>query len=48
MIAEMKAKAKKVKNQPSFEVLDATEAERNRGEQVAAYQARKEEEKKQK
>ena len=31
MIAEMKAKAKKGAKQPSFEVLDMPEAERDRG-----------------
>ena len=48
MMAEIKAKAKKAnyKNKPSFEVLDVTEAEREKGEKVAAYQAKKEEEKK--
>jgi len=36
----MKKKAKKGKA-PAFEVLDATEAERGVGEQVAAYRAKK-------
>ena len=44
MMAEIKAKAKKGggKKAPSFEVLDVTENERERGEKVAAYQAKKE------
>ena len=39
MMAEIKAKAKKAnyKNKPSFEILDVTEAEREKGEKVAAY-----------
>jgi len=38
-IAKMKAQAKK--KQPSFEVMDVTEGERERGQKVAAYQAKK-------
>ena len=38
MIAEMKAKAKKGKNQgPSVEVLDVAESERDKGVRIAAY-----------
>ena len=50
MMAEIKAKAKKAnyKNKPSFEILDVPEAEREKGEKVAAYQAKKAEEQKQK
>ena len=40
MIAEMKKKAKG-KKQPSFEILDVTPEERERGEKVVAYQAKK-------
>ncbi len=49
MMAEIKAKAKKAnfKNKPSFEVLDVTDAEREKGKKVDAYQAKKAEEKKQ-
>lgn len=42
MMAEIKAKAKKGKSKPSFEILEPTDAERERGEKVAAYQAKKE------
>ena len=44
MMDEIKKKAKKGgnKKQPSFEILDVTENERERGEKVAAYQAKKE------
>lgn len=47
MIADMKAKAKKAnyKAKPSFEILDMPETERERGQKVAEYQARKEEQK---
>ena len=41
MLADLKAKAKNGKKQPSFEIVDVSEAERLRGEQVAAYQAKK-------
>ena len=39
MREEIKAKAKKgnFKNKPSFEIMDVTEAEREKGEKVAAY-----------
>ena len=41
MLPDLKAKAKNGKKQPSFEIVDVSEAERLRGEQVAAYQAKK-------
>ena len=45
MRADMMAKAKKAKHKaPSFEIMDVPDAERERGEKVAAYQARKAEE----
>ena len=49
MMADIKAKAKKAnyKNKPSFEVLDVTEAERDKGQRADAYWSKKAEEKKQ-
>ena len=45
MMADIKAKAKKgAKKAPSFEIMDVTETEREKGEKIAAYQARKAEE----
>lgn len=46
MKADMMAKAKKAKK-TNFEIKDVPEEERKRGEQVAAYQAKKAEEAKQ-
>jgi len=43
MKADMMAKAKKAKK-TNFEIKDVPEEERKRGEQVAAYQAKKAEE----
>lgn len=43
MMADIKAKARKnVKAKPSFEVLDISEQERERGQKVDAYLAKKE------
>ena len=47
MRADMMKKAKAAKKAPSVEIMDMPEAERKRGEQVAAYQAKKAEEAKQ-
>ena len=46
MREEIKAKARQTnfKNKPSFEIMDVTDAEREKGEKVAAYQAKKEQE----
>lgn len=41
MRADMKKKAKKAKA-PSFEIMDVTEAEREKGRKVDEYKARKE------
>lgn len=44
MREEIKAKARQTnfKNKPSFEIMDATDAEKEKGAKVAAYQAKKE------
>ena len=46
MREEIKAKARQTnfKNKPSFEIVDVSEAEKQRGEKVLAYQAKKEQE----
>ena len=46
MREEIKAKARQTnfKNKPSFEIMDVTDAERDKGAKVAAYQAKKEQE----
>ena len=45
MRADIKAMAKKnFKPKPSFEIMEPTQGERERGEKVAAYQAKKQDE----
>lgn len=45
MLKDIKNKAKKnYKPKPSFEIMDVSEAEKEKGEKIAAYQARKAEE----
>lgn len=45
MLKDIKNKGKKqFKPKPSFEIMDVSEAEKEKGEKIAAYQARKAEE----